>query len=170
MAQSREEISAYNRAYYEAHKQQIAERVRAYRAAHKEKYKRFYDEWRAIPANKDWRNNYQCSWFRKERESHPARYLLGIARRRARALGRDFNLEESDIVVGTHCPLLGVPMQFGGPRDFWPSLDRIDVTKGYVKGNVQVISHRANRIKSDSNGDELLTLALHVLKAEGRLP
>jgi hypothetical protein len=35
------------------------------------------------------------------------------------------------------------------------SLDRIDSDKGYVKGNVQVISYRANMLKSNASIEEL---------------
>lgn len=40
-------------------------------------------------------------------------------------------------------------------RDYSPSLDRIDNRLGYVKGNVIVVSHRANAIKRDATLDEL---------------
>lgn len=39
------------------------------------------------------------------------------------------------------------------------SLDRIVPSLGYVPGNVAVISHRANRIKSDATADELRAVA-----------
>jgi hypothetical protein len=44
-------------------------------------------------------------------------------------------------------------------RDSRASLDRIDNTKGYVPGNVVVVSYRANRIKSDATAQELLRIA-----------
>lgn len=43
----------------------------------------------------------------------------------------------------------------GSRRDRKPSLDRVVPSLGYVKGNVRVISFRANRIKSDATADEL---------------
>ena len=74
--------------------------------------------------------------------------MYRAAKARAKEKGRDFNIELSDIVIPTLCPVLGIPMDR-------PSLDRIDGTKGYVKGNVRVISHRANMLKNDATIEEL---------------
>jgi hypothetical protein len=60
-------------------------------------------------------------------------------------------ITKEDIVIPDTCPLLGTPMES-------PSLDRIDSTKGYVKGNVWVISNRANTLKNDATLTELKTL------------
>jgi hypothetical protein len=38
-------------------------------------------------------------------------------------------------------------------------LDRVDNTKGYVKGNVIVVSRRANVLKKDATLNELRQLA-----------
>jgi hypothetical protein len=40
------------------------------------------------------------------------------------------------------------------------TLDRIDSAKGYVKGNVWIVSHRANRIKGDATSGELIKIGL----------
>ena len=44
-------------------------------------------------------------------------------------------------------------------RKYSPSLDRIDPNKGYVKGNVQVISRLANIMKSNASPEELRAFA-----------
>ena len=44
-------------------------------------------------------------------------------------------------------------------RPIEASIDRIDSTKGYEKGNVWVISGRANRIKNDATPEELMRIA-----------
>ena len=41
-----------------------------------------------------------------------------------------------------------------------PSLDQIVPGLGYVKGNVQVISHRANTLKSDGTLEEFKKLVI----------
>lgn len=60
----------------------------------------------------------------------------------------------------TLCPVLGIEILYSfagkkGPRNASPSIDRIDNALGYVKGNVRVISFRANRIRNDASLDEL---------------
>lgn len=39
-----------------------------------------------------------------------------------------------------------------------PSLDKINPIKGYVKGNVRVISQRANWLKNDATYEEMETI------------
>ena len=45
-----------------------------------------------------------------------------------------------------------------------PSADRIDPRKGYVRGNIQVISMKANAMKANATPEELRSFALWVLK------
>jgi len=60
----------------------------------------------------------------------------------------------------THCPLLGLELTYANcgnnntPQNY-ATLDRIDPTKGYVVGNVQILSFRANTIKGDATLEEL---------------
>lgn len=86
------------------------------------------------------------------------------ARKRAAKTGLEFSICVFDFVVPKHCPVLGIELQYGvGYRnDSSPSLDRIDSTKGYVPGNVLVISWRANRLKSDATLSELRLIAAYM--------
>ena len=61
------------------------------------------------------------------------------------------------------CPALGLRLEFGGEIESSPSIDRIDNSQGYVRGNIQVISQKANRIKSDATREELEMFAKWVL-------
>ena len=57
------------------------------------------------------------------------------------------------------CPVLGFPMDhMDMQRGNSPSVDRVDNTLGYIKGNVAWMSMRANTIKSDSSLSELQSL------------
>ena len=85
--------------------------------------------------------------------------LFNAAKTRATAKNREFNIELSDIVIPDLCPVFGIPM-------VRPSVDRIDSSKGYVKGNVRVISYRANVLKNDASVAEL-DLVLADLKRLG---
>lgn len=98
---------------------------------------------------------------RKRRASNPARAMLNRVKHRATAEGLEFNLELSDLVIPTHCPALGIPLKVGQGRqaDASPSLDRIDPAKGYIKGNVVVISFLANRIKSNGTAQQVRQVA-----------
>jgi len=63
----------------------------------------------------------------------------------------------------THCPLLGVELTYencgqkAAPNNY-ATLDRIDPTKGYVMGNVQIVSFRANTLKNSATLEELKTI------------
>lgn len=83
-----------------------------------------------------------------------------VARCKSRAVlrGLPFDLEVTDLAIPSKCPVFGKPFVYGD-KDWAPSVDRIDSTKGYVKGNVQVISNKANRMKSDASLEELRMFA-----------
>lgn len=95
--------------------------------------------------------------YRKHGLSKTTRYTMFYdARKRAVAAGIPFSIEPEDIIIPTHCPILGVPLgEQGCPRNLRASLDRIIPSKGYVIGNICVISFRANRLNGDATTDEL---------------
>lgn len=87
------------------------------------------------------------------------------AKRRALKRGLPFDLTVEDVEVPRFCPALGIPLYRAagaaaqGPNS--PTLDRIKPELGYVRGNVRVISSRANQIKSDATPAELLQVACY---------
>lgn len=104
----------------------------------------------------------------RTRRANPVRTILKAIKSRAKSNGLDFNLTEEDLVIPTHCPILGIPLRYGigfgrgarlSEKDRSPSVDRIDNSKGYVRGNIIVVSYRANRIKSDAEVGELTSIA-----------
>jgi hypothetical protein len=114
--------------------------------------------WRQTPEGKAWQREYE----KKKRAAQPEYFLWKSAKKRARDKGLAFDIEPSDIIIPNFCPYLGIEIihETGhkARRDNSPSLDRIDSTNGYVKGNIIVCSWRANFLKSDATLNELLLI------------
>lgn len=114
---------------------------------------------------------YQAAWHeqnkprrnadaRERRTTYTPEYLaVARVKTRAKKQGIAFALTEADIVIPDVCPVLGIPLAprvgLHGPQRCSPSIDRIDPNGGYVPGNVAVISHRANTLKSNATIAEL---------------
>lgn len=94
-------------------------------------------------------------------QEYPGYDLLCRARNRAQQKGFEFNLSIDDITIPDVCPVLGT--SFEKNTYYTMSIDRIDSSKGYVKGNIQVISHKANAMKNSASSDELIKFAKWVL-------
>lgn len=109
-------------------------------------------------------------WLCKRRATDKAYWLrnrdkvqFNTAKHQAKKRGLEFTIKFEDIVWPEFCPVFGVRLSreknHRGPSDWSPSLDRIHSDKGYVPGNVIVVSMRANRIKSDATAAELARVA-----------
>lgn len=96
---------------------------------------------------------------RKERD-----VILGIlrqARVRAKAQNVPFTLKPEDLTIPSVCPIFNTPLIWtDNITDDTPSLDRLIPDRGYVKDNVEFISYKANRIKSNANLAEIEAVAL----------
>lgn len=107
----------------------------------------------------------RAAHMQARRQRDPIAFMLVAAKTRAKHTGLEFTLEREDIpAIPARCPVLGIPLQVqkDNRADASPSLDRIDNSKGYVPGNVAIISLRANRIKSDATPEEIFRLHLYV--------
>jgi hypothetical protein len=90
--------------------------------------------------------------------------MVANARIRAKNKCLPFDIDNDYIrsIVPSHCPIFGMRLEWSTRRGgksialpSSPSLDRIDPSRGYVKGNVWIISNRANQIKNDASHEEL---------------
>lgn len=74
-------------------------------------------------------------------------------------------IDFDDVVWNDVCPILGVPIDWTSDVrcDASPSLDRRDSKLGYIPGNVELISWRANRIKNDGTAEEHLKIANYMM-------
>lgn len=98
---------------------------------------------------------------------HQERSLLRRAKKRAKERGTVFSLAENDIVIPAICPVLGIPL-FKGTGKLCansPSLDEIIPGVGYVRGNIQIISAKANTMKHNATPAELLKFSEWVIKS-----
>ena len=131
--------------YFAGHPKHTREsRMAAHRASARSRYKQ--KDIAAIKAKR----------IAVERKNVAHAMLLHL-RSRAKKFGIECTITEADLVVPEICPVLGFVMVRRGPiRDMSPSVDRIDNTKGYVPGNVVVVSYRANRLKSNATVEELM--------------
>jgi hypothetical protein len=132
-----------------------------YRARHPERAGVAQKKWRAAhPAE---HKASQLAWA----SAHPAHGLVNAARRRAKVKKLPFDITWKDISpLPEFCPVLGLRLAYGPGRGrslyenrCAASLDRIKNEKGYVKGNVIVVSLRANLLKGQATIDELQRIA-----------
>jgi hypothetical protein len=95
-------------------------------------------------------------YLKQSRKQNPVRHMLSDARKRAKIKNIEFSLTNNDIKIPSHCPILGMELLQGSGHRLpnSPSLDRIDNSKGYIRGNIMVISFRANALKNDGIIDE----------------
>lgn len=101
--------------------------------------------------------NYNKDWTR----SNMIKSILRRLKHQAKRRNIPFDLKEEDIVLPTHCPVLGIELKFneGKAEDNSYSVDKIIPEKGYVKSNIIVISRMANRIKTDATIEQLIKVA-----------
>jgi DNA-binding CsgD family transcriptional regulator len=109
-------------------------------------------------------------------------YMLRNVRSSAKRRNLEFDLDIEDISLPKYCPLLEIPLNYNsygthkvlGIKEEYQSIgfndssratiDRIDNSKGYVKGNIIILSRIANAMKNEANFNELTTFSKNILK------
>lgn len=112
------------------------------------------------------------AWFDANPEYMRAYYLktrkaamLNACKMRAKRDNVPCNIVLDDIVIPDVCPVLGIPIEHNANKGFHPnspSVDRIIPSLGYIRGNVRVISVRANLLKRDGTPEELERVAQYL--------
>lgn len=108
-----------------------------------------------------WGKNWDNKQFRKSAIYQAMREKFRAKKANAIRIGKEFTVEFGDLVFPTHCPILGLELDYFNDTRAENSVtfDRVDPSKGYVKDNVVIISWRANRIKNDGTAEEHLKIA-----------
>ena len=112
---------------------------------------------------RSWCRNCEIEEFRERYKKNPIPQMKSNAKIRAKAKGVSFNLTNKYIKElfpsDRMCPVFKVKMMgiYENKRksNFSATIDRIIPEKGYVEGNVIVVSDLANRIKTDATLDEI---------------
>ena len=166
----------------EEQKQNRLKYQREYRANWTEERKQRYNAYK-----RDWSANRTEEQKERERD-HNRKYLVNrpeevseradkrnairASKDRAKKKGLPFNLTLDHLNEiwpdGNKCPVFGVPFVRGrgGPIPTSPTIDRIEPAKGYTIGNIEVISRRANLIKSDATAAQVMIVAQYLVEKE----
>lgn len=110
------------------------------------------------------------------RGEHPAKYIFMSAKARAKKRGIFFSLSIADvenaIPKDRKCPILEIPLNIekSRPTKNSMSLDRIIPSRGYVPGNIAIISYKANTIKNDQTDPEVFRKIADWLESHSRTP
>jgi hypothetical protein len=153
---NKEKIIEYQGKYREKNKENIAVYKKVYYKSNKEKISNSNKTYYKNNKNKVSKQRYksQKKYINKNKE----KYLLNSAKRRSKDRNIEFSLELSDItsVICNVCPLLNIEMKINKNivKDNSFTLDRIDPFKGYICGNIIVISNKANKSKSNATIEE----------------
>lgn len=91
-------------------------------------------------------------------------HKLSEKRTNARRQNIECTIRWSDLEWPTHCPITGIELDYYNEKreQNSPTFDRVDSTKGYVPGNVAILSARANRIKDNGTAEEHRKIADYI--------
>lgn len=82
----------------------------------------------------------------------------------------DIDFEYLKEIYTGECAYLGVPLELRNSQDkngYNLSIDRIIPELGYVKGNIKIISNKANLMKANATLEELMIFAKNILRIYG---
>lgn len=119
---------------------------------------RFIDIFLLIKRNKN--NVCLCDYVR----NHPLKSLYTIAKRGAKSRNLEFSLNRDelyDILVKQNfkCALTGLKLVIGYKnKESTASIDRIDSSKGYIKGNIQWLHKYINIMKLDHSQKDFIKM------------
>lgn len=80
-------------------------------------------------------------------------YIIRNSKYCAKRRGIYFTLKYTDFELPEYCPILNIKLEYNGNGNHpnHASLDRVNNSKGYIPGNVMVISRLANAMKNEAS-------------------
>lgn len=157
---NKEKQLAYQREWKRKNREKMLEAHKEYYERNKEKIKIKNKMWQKENKEKVLEN---AKKYKEKRRQEDICYFL-YEKVQASKKEKDISIKDIQEIykIDNLCPILRVPLRRG--TRYTPTVDRIDPTKGYIKGNIQVISWLANRMKSDATKEELIAFAKGILK------
>lgn len=99
------------------------------------------------------------------RKNNRIRNLLNAIKSKCNFYNLPFNISEEDLIVPEFCPVLGIPLIWTDKKsDNTPSVDRLIPVLGYTKGNICIISSRANLLKNNATIEEIEKILQYMKK------
>lgn len=149
--ENKERLRESRKAYREEHSVELAEYAKQFNILHNDKLKAQKREYYQINRVS------MLEGMRMAYVENISKVLLRSAKYRSAKFNVPFDLKVEDVIVPDVCPYLGIELKVnqGAASISSPSLDRIVPELGYVPGNVQVISHLANTMKSNATVEQL---------------
>ena len=114
---------------------------------------------KTVQSRLDYGRKYQAE--KRKDFNYRIKMLINSSKQRASKKGIQHDITVEDIKqifpIDNKCPIFGIDLCFNssGFIDNSPTIDKINPNLGYTKDNVQIISWRANRLKSDASIEEL---------------
>ena len=169
------QLRASKKHYYAHHEELHDKRLaqgRKWRLSHPDQRRAAFKKWYDKNGKTPKRLKVICAWYDK----HLPRRLWYAAKLRAQKKNLPFNITPEEIIIPEICPILGIaltpshrvrllgekPEKSFGKHAASPSVDRIEPERGYVHGNIQVISSRANGLKNNGTLEEFEKIVAHL--------
>lgn len=163
----------YEKNWREVNKERNRASKKKWDLKHRAEVLEYRKTYRSSPGGIQVRKNYGLTYYESMSEEARKTRILNHAKQNAKKSGREFSITKADMVWNVFCPVFGTPLNYGKPKNgkySWdtPSIDRTDPSKGYIPGNVVIMSWRANMLKCDGTLQEFASLLSYLSKQENQ--
>ncbi len=181
-AENRDKIAAAQRKYCAENKDKVAAAKKKYYAENKDKVsaskKKYYAENReALYQKKQARISQIPDYYKKERIQEVARInsdknvyagrKFNDQKSGAKIRKIEWNLDKASTILliaeARYCALSGIRLSHKISNRHAPSIDRINSSKGYVPGNIQIVSTIVNQMKNVLTNREFKSICKKVV-------
>lgn len=138
-------------------------RCKKWRDNNKPRMKAYTDKWRG--ENMDLVRQTRKEYKKRLKETQPVDFIFEKSKSNARNHKHEHTITKTTVALlllrqSERCYYSGLKFSYSATKNnpLYPSLDRIDSSKGYIEGNVVLVAWFMNRAKSDCTRDEFVGL------------